>query len=91
MTFLSNLELMLIASSLLPYVTGMLGPLYLLGAVVLGGGLLYWAVSLLRGRNQLAAIELFKFSNIYLMALFLVMVVDHYLFPVAMVVELTTG
>ena len=80
--------LMLLAITMLPYVTGMLGPLYLLGAVVLGGGFLYWAIALLRGQNHLAAIELFKYSNIYLMALFLVMIVDHYVFPPMVVVEL---
>lgn len=69
--------------TLLPYATRLSGPLYLLGAVVLGGIFLYWAVELLRGKNPRAAIETFKYSITYLMALFVVMLVDHYLFPVA--------
>jgi protoheme IX farnesyltransferase len=69
--------------TLLPYATRMSGPLYLLGAVVLGGGFLYWAVELMRGKNENAPMETFKYSIIYLMALFVVMLVDHYLFPVS--------
>jgi protoheme IX farnesyltransferase len=69
--------------TLLPYATRLSGPLYLLGAVVLGGGFLYWAVELMRDRNPNAPMETFKYSIIYLMALFVVMLVDHYLFPVS--------
>jgi len=68
--------------TLLPYATRMSGPLYLLGAVVLGLGFLYWAIELLRGKNPKAPMETFKYSIIYLMALFVVMLVDHYIFPV---------
>ena len=69
--------------TLLPYATRMSGPLYLLGAVVLGGGFLYWAIELMRGKNPNAPMETFRYSIVYLMALFVVMLVDHYLFPVA--------
>ncbi len=79
--FLYTLIMFLI--TLLPYATRMSGPLYLLGAVVLGGAFLYWAIELLRDRNTRAPIETFKYSIIYLMALFVVMLVDHYLYPVS--------
>ena len=69
--------------TLLPFATRLSGPLYLLGAVVLGIGFLYWAVELLRDKNPNAPMETFKYSIIYLGALFLIMLVDHYLFPVA--------
>ncbi len=69
--------------TLLPYATRMSGPLYLLGAVVLGGGFLYWAIELMRDKNANAPMETFRYSIVYLMALFVVMLVDHYLFPVA--------
>ena len=69
--------------TLLPFATRMSGPLYLLGAVVLGGGFLYWAIELIRGKNPNAPMETFKYSIIYLMALFVVMLVDHYIFPVS--------
>ena len=69
--------------TLMPYATRMSGPLYLLGAVVLGGGFIYWAIELMRGKNPNAPMETFRYSIIYLMALFVVMLVDHYLFPVS--------
>jgi len=61
--------------TLLPYATRLSGPLYLLGAVVLGIGFLYWAVELLRDKNPNAPMETFKYSIIYLGALFLIMLV----------------
>ena len=72
----------MILITLLPFATRMSGPLYLLGAVVLGGGFLYWAIELLRDKNPNAPMETFKYSIIYLMALFVIMLIDHYLFPV---------
>ena len=72
--------------TLLPYATRMSGPLYLLGALVLGAGFLYWAIELMRGKNPSAPMETFKYSIIYLMALFVVMLVDHYLFPISPVI-----
>jgi protoheme IX farnesyltransferase len=83
--------LLLFAVSLLPFAAGMLGPLYLLGAVLLGLGFLYWAVELLRDKNPRAPIETFKYSSIYLMALFSIMLVDHYVFPQPQVFTLTIG
>ncbi len=67
--------------TLLPFATRMSGWLYLLGAVVLGAGFLYWAIVLYRGNNPKAPMETFKYSIIYLMALFLVMLLDHWLIP----------
>jgi protoheme IX farnesyltransferase len=69
--------------TLLPYATRLSGPLYLLGAVILGGGFLYWAIELLRDKNPNAPMETFRYSIIYLMALFIIMLIDHYLFPVS--------
>jgi len=72
--------LIMFAISLLPFAVRMSGPLYLLGAVVLGVGFLYWSVVLLIGKNPKAPMETFKYSIIYLMALFVIMLADHYLF-----------
>lgn len=69
--------------TLLPFATRMSGPLYLGGAVILGIGFLYWAVELIRDKNPSAPMATFKYSITYLMALFVVMLVDHYLYPVA--------
>ncbi|MEM1112897.1 MAG: heme o synthase [Pseudomonadota bacterium] len=75
---------LMVLITLLPFATRLSGPFYLLGAVVLGGGFMYWAIELLRGKNPGAAMETFKYSIIYLMALFVVMLVDHYLYPTAL-------
>jgi len=69
------------AITLLPFATRLSGPLYLLGAVVLGAGFLYWSIELLRDRNPAAPMETFKYSIVYLMFLFVVMLLDHYVFP----------
>jgi len=68
--------------TLLPYLTGMFNWLYLLGAIVLGAGFVYWSLVMLLGNNPDSAMETFKYSIIYLMALFVVMLLDHYLLPV---------
>ncbi len=73
--------LILFAVTLLPFATRMFGWLYLLGAVVLGIGFLYWAVVLIRNTNPKAPMETFRYSIIYLMALFVIMLADHYLLP----------
>ncbi|MCO1333044.1 heme o synthase [Microbulbifer sp. OS29] len=72
----------LLAVSLLPFATAMFGWLYLLGAVVLGLGFIYWSFIMLLGRNPNAGIETFRYSIIYLMALFCIMLLDHYLVAV---------
>jgi len=72
---------MLFAVSLMPFATGMSGPLYLLGALVLGAGFLYWAVLLMVGKKKTAPMDTFKYSIVYLMAIFPIMLADHYLFP----------
>ncbi|SFL94420.1 heme o synthase [Marinobacter zhejiangensis] len=71
--------LMLLAVSLLPFVTGMSGHLYLVGALVLGVRFLHYAVLLLRGDDRRVALATFKYSITYLMVLFVVLLVDHYL------------
>ena len=74
--------ILMILVTLLPYATRMSGPLYLAGALLLGGGFLYWAIELMRGKNPQAPMKTFKYSITYLMLLFVVMLIDHYLFPV---------
>lgn len=83
--------LILFAITLLPYATGMSSELYLLGAVVLGLGFLYWAIVLLLNRNPDAPMETFRYSIIYLMALFLIMLLDHYWLPQQLWVHFHAG
>jgi protoheme IX farnesyltransferase len=72
--------ILLVIASVLPFVITMSGPIYLAGALALGAGFLYWAVVLLRNKNEKAPMETFRYSIVYLGALFLLMLVDHYLF-----------
>jgi protoheme IX farnesyltransferase len=81
----------LFAVTLLPFATGLSGVLYLAGAVLLGIGFLYWAVVMLIGRNPRAPMETFKYSIIYLMALFVIMLLDHYLLPQPLLAEVVVA
>ena len=62
----------------LPYLTGMMGWLYLLGAATLGAGFIYWALVMLLTDRESAGMDTFRYSIIYLMALFVIMLLDHY-------------
>ena len=73
--------LIMFVVTLLPFVTGMFGWVYLLGAVILGSGFIYWSIVLLIGKQPNAAMDTFRYSIVYLMALFVVMLLDHYLLP----------
>lgn len=73
--------LMLLAVSFLPFVTGMLNIFYLVGAAILGLGFLYYALAMF-GKSTRAGMDAFWYSIIYLMALFVIMLIDHYVFPV---------
>jgi len=65
--------------TLLPYLTGMSGPIYLLAAVVLGLGFLWWSLMLMYKPKASTAMDTFRYSIVYLMVLFVVLLIDHYL------------
>jgi protoheme IX farnesyltransferase len=69
----------LLVVSVLPFVTRMSGLLYLAGALLLGGGFLYYAIRLMKGKDEKVAMQTFGYSIWYLMALFTFLLVDHYL------------
>jgi protoheme IX farnesyltransferase len=71
--------ILMVLVTLLPYLTGMSGWLYLLGALVLGAGFLYWAIRLYVDADAALGMITFKYSIIYLLALFAIMLVDHQL------------
>jgi protoheme IX farnesyltransferase len=77
-SFVVYYTILLMLVTLLPYLTGMSGPLYLLGAVLLGGGFLYYALKLKLTGGALWAMPTFRYSIWYLMALFTFLLVDHY-------------
>ena len=73
--------LIMFAVTLLPFVFGMFSWIYLAGAVVLGGIFLYWSVIMIIGKDPEAGMSTFKYSILYLMLLFVVMLADHYILP----------
>ena len=70
--------LILIGSSLLPVAIGMSGWAYLVAALGLGAGFLYWSAALLANRSRKAPMQTFRYSIFYLMALFVALLIDHY-------------
>lgn len=71
--------ILLIIVSLLPAFTGYSGLIYLGGAAVLGVGFLYYAIRMMNPPDEYFAMRTFKYSIIYLMALFAFLLADHWL------------
>jgi len=71
--------LILFAACLLPYLLRMNGWLYLVAAVVLNVGFVFYAWRLWRDYSDALARQTFRFSLIHLSLLFAAMLVDHYL------------
>ncbi len=70
---------LLLVVSVLPFVIGMSGSFYLVGALILGMRFLFWAHKLYHSDRPVVAMQTFKFSIVYLMLLFVVLLIDHYL------------
>ena len=71
--------LILIAVTLMPYATQMSGLIYLVGAAVLDAIFLYYAVKIYLDYSDQLAKRTFRYSILYLAALFAVLLVDHYI------------
>jgi protoheme IX farnesyltransferase len=65
--------------TLMPFLTGMSGLLYLVAAVALNAGFLYYALALKFTVREELPMRVFHFSVSYLMWLFAALLVDHYL------------
>mgnify|MGYP001120333873 CR=1 FL=1 len=74
---LYSVQLLLI--TLLPALFGTLGALYFVIAVILGTGLIFMSVKLLREATKTVARSTYKYSTMYLALLFLAMIVDRLL------------
>jgi len=72
--------LVLFAATLLPYVTRMSGAIYLAAALALGGLYVAHALRIQFAYSDLVARRAFRYSIVYLAALFAALLVDHY-FP----------
>ncbi len=73
--------LVLFASTLLPYIAGMSGLIYLVSAVILGGIFIVYAWQLWREYSEALARKTFRFSIWHLMLLFAALLIDHYALP----------
>ena len=71
--------IILFGVSLLPYVVRMSGVLYLVAACALGVVFLGYAMRIYRSYSDRLARSMFRYSIIYLAALFAALLVDHYL------------
>jgi len=71
--------LILFAVSLLPYAIRMSGLVYLIAASVLGGIFLGYALRIYLAYSDAVAHKTFRYSIVYLAALFAALLVDHYL------------
>ncbi len=73
--------ILLVICSMLPYLTGMSGVIYLLSALVLGLVFVMHAVRLRFGDDPRTPMKTFGYSITYLFALFTALLVDHYAPP----------
>ena len=73
--------LVLFAGTLLPFIYGMSGWLYLAAAVLLGGAFIGHAFALWRRYSDRLARKTFRFSIMHLALLFAALLADHYLAP----------
>jgi len=71
-------SLLLFISTLLPFVSGMSGVLYLVGVVMLNLRQLWLVKDLFDNQNILAPYHLFKYSIQYLFYLFMFILIDHF-------------
>jgi len=72
--------ILLVIVTLLPYLTGMTGLIYLAAAVVLGAVFIRHAIALRRADAPVGLpMQVFRYSINYLMLLFAALLVDHYL------------
>jgi len=70
--------ILLLVVSVLPFVVGMSGWIYLSGALILGARFLYWSIVLYRTQQAVVAMRSFRFSIVYLMLLFVFLLIDHW-------------
>lgn len=73
-------SILLTALTVAIFALGLLGTVYLIGAVFFGGALVLYAVQLCRQASQAAARRLYQYSLLYLPLLFGAMIVDRLLF-----------
>jgi heme o synthase len=68
----------LFAVTLMPFISGMSGVVYLISAVLLGAVFLGYAWRIYREYSDALARKTFRYSIVYLSLLFAALLVDHY-------------
>ncbi len=76
--FILLYTILLLLVTILPYLSGMSGLIYLLAALALGGMFLWYAIRLKLDARAEFPMRVFRFSINYLMVLFAALLVDHY-------------
>jgi protoheme IX farnesyltransferase len=71
--------ILLMCVTLLPYLTGMSGLIYLVSAVFLGLVFIYYALLMMRKKDNKTAMKTFGYSIVYITLLFAALLIDHYL------------
>jgi protoheme IX farnesyltransferase len=69
---------LLVFVTILPYLTGMSGLIYLVAALGLGGKFLYYAIRLRSDEGVELPMRVFRYSINYLMILYAALLIDHY-------------
>jgi protoheme IX farnesyltransferase len=77
--FILLYTILLVLITILPYLSGMTGLIYLAAALILGGVFLWHAIGLKRDDGPARPMRMFRYSINYLMLLFAALLVDHYL------------
>jgi heme o synthase len=71
--------IILVACSLLPFTVKLSGLIYLVSALALGAGFMVYAIRIYREYSDQLARKTFRYSIVYLTALFAALLIDHYL------------
>lgn len=74
-------SLLMVCTTLFPFITGMSGVIYLCGVMALNLRFMYWVISLWQ-KPKTAPMGLFRHSINYIMLLFVVLLVDHYVMTI---------
>jgi protoheme IX farnesyltransferase len=69
---------LLLIVTVLPYLTGMTGLIYLAAAVLLGLAFIYLALLMMLRKDNKTAMQTFAYSIVYITVLFAVLLLDHY-------------
>ncbi len=69
---------LMVLFTIIPYLSGMSGLIYLAAAIGLGGRFLYYAIKMKSDTSVELPMQVFRFSINYLMFLFMALLIDHY-------------